>query len=353
MKIAFLIGSLAGGGAERVVSELATEMSAQGHEVAVIVVSSAQRKYFIPDEVNFINCAKQYKARGFSYINRVSDIRKNLLAFSPDVCISFNTNVNFYAIFAAKGLKFPLILSERNDPVKYPLDKPSRILRSLLYKKSYKYVFQTEEIKNYFSESIQKNSTIIFNPLNPALPEVNVKKRSKRFVTAVRLEPQKNLKMAIDAFKGSDAIENGYIFQIFGEGSLRNELSEYIKDNNLSENVFLMGNSSTLYDDIYDAYGFLLSSDFEGLSNSMIEAMALGIPTISTDYPSGGARAVIEDEKNGLLVPVGDSKAMKNAINRLIGNSEFAADISKNSVLLRDSLSVSKITNQWISFISK
>ena len=235
MRIAFMIGSLAGGGAERVVSELATEMSMQGHDVAVIVVSSSNKKYYIPDNVRFINCAKSYKIRGLGYFNRIADIRKELKNFDPDVCISFNTNVNFYAIWACIGCKFQLILSERNDPKLYPVDKPSRFLRKLLYSGKYRYVFQTEEIKNYFSESIKNNSCIIFNPLNPDLPEPHCEERSKRIVTAVRLEPQKNLKMAIDAFCNSVAAEQGFIFQIYGEGNLRAELTEYIYRKNLKD----------------------------------------------------------------------------------------------------------------------
>lgn len=353
MRIAFVIGSLAGGGAERVVSELATEMSYQGHDVAVIVVSSDKRKYFIPESVKFINCAKQYKMRGFAYFNRLSDIRKEIKNFNTEVCISFNTNVNFYSILATIGLKCPLVLSERNDPKMYPKDKISRIVRKLLYRKSYKYVFQTDEVKSYFSSGIQKNSCVIYNPLNPSLPDVYDGQRSKRFVTAVRLEPQKNIKMAIDAFALSDAVSKGFVFEIYGEGSLRSELTEYIKSQNLTQKVFLMGNSEKLYDDILDAYAFLLSSDFEGLSNSMLESMALGIPTISTDYPSGGARAVIDSGNNGIIVPVGDASAMRDAINKLVSDRSFALSISKNSQQIRHRLSVKKITEEWISFVKK
>ncbi len=352
MKIAFIIGSLAGGGAERVVSELATEMSAQGHEIAVIVVSSNNKTYYIPDAVKLVDCAKNYKLRGIGYLNRIHDIRKELKNFGAEVCISFNTNVNFYAVFSCIGLRCRLVLSERNDPVIYPQSKISRTMRKILYRGKYKYVFQTDEAKSFFSEKIQQNSCVIFNPLNPNLPMPFNGERSKRIVTAVRLEPQKNLKMAIDAFSMSKASDNGFVFEIYGDGSLKGELTEYIKSKNLEDKVFLMGNSSTLYDDISNAYAFILSSDYEGMSNSMLEAMALGIPTISTDYPSGGAKAVINDGYNGLLVPVGGTTAMSVAINRVIFDSEYAIKLGVNSSQLRYELSVEKITKKWLSFIS-
>lgn len=352
MKIAFIIGSLAGGGAERVVSELATEMSSLGHEIAVIVVSSNKKTYYIPEAVKFIDCAKTYKLRGIGYFNRIHDIKKELRRFGAEVCISFNTNVNFYSILSCIGLKCKLVLSERNDPVVYPKNKISRLMRTILYKGKYEYVFQTEQAGNFFSKKILQNSCVIFNPLNPALPVPFTGERSKRIVTAVRLEPQKNLKMAIDAFSMSQAPDNGFIFQIYGEGSLRDELTDYIKSKNLEDKIFLMGNSSTLYEDISDAYAFVLSSDYEGMSNSMLEAMALGIPTISTDYPSGGAKAVIKDGENGILVPLGDASAMSVALNRVISDSEYAKTLGNNSAKLRYELSVQKITEKWLSFIS-
>lgn len=352
MKIAFIIGSLAGGGAERVVSELATEMSAQGHEIAVIVVSSNKKTYYIPEAVRFIDCAKNYKLRGIGYLNRINDIKKELKSFGAEVCISFNTNVNFYAVFSCVGLPCSLVLSERNDPVIYPKSKISRLMRKILYRGKFRYVFQTEQAMSFFSEKIQRNSCVIFNPLNPDLPTPFVGERSKRIVTAVRLEPQKNLKMAIDAFSMSKAPDNGFVFEIYGDGSLKGELTDYIISKNLKDKIILKGNSSTLYDDISDAYAFVLSSDYEGMSNSMLEAMALGIPTISTDYPSGGAKAVIIDGHNGILVPVGDVKAMTDALNNLIDDSDYANSLSSNSEKLRYELSVERITKEWLSFIS-
>ena len=114
----------------------------------------------------------------------------------------------------------------------------------------------------------------------------------------------------------------------------------------------LKGNSTTLYTDILDAAMFVLSSDFAGMSNSMLEAMALGIPTISTDYPSGGARAVIEDGSNGMLIPVADTQALYAAMKRLVEEPELAANISRNGEKIRERLSVESITDAWLDFIS-
>lgn len=352
MRITFLSASLGGGGAERVVSELATEMSDQGHAVSIIVVGSSDRAYGISDRIPVIDCAKKYPVPGVSFLKRVMDIKKALKELNPDVCISFNTTVNIYGALACGGRKCRLVLAERNDPRYYPAGKVQRLLRTLLYPRADKFVFQTEEAKSWFSKKIRDRGAIIFNPINRTLPEVFRGQRSKRVVTAVRLEPQKNLRMAIDAFGKLHREYPEYVFEIYGKGSLREELAAYIIQQGLENSVILRGNSDTLYADILDAGMFILSSDFEGMSNAMLEAMALGIPTISTDYPSGGARAVIRDGVNGLLVPVGDIDGMYDAMKRVIDDLELARTLSANGALLREDLSVERITRQWLEFIS-
>lgn len=352
MRITFIAASLGDGGAERVVSELASEMARQGHTVSIIVVGSNNRSYTVADSIAVIDCAKKYPVPGLGFLKRVADIKRAVKSLGCDVCISFNTTVNIYAALACGGLNCRLVLSERNDPRYYPAGKVQRALRKLLYGRADRYVFQTEEAKSWFPENIRSRGTIFFNPIHPGLPEVFSGVRTKRVVTAVRLEPQKNLKMAVDAFERLHREYLDYTFEIYGKGSLQGELTDYIAGKGLQDCVILKGNSTTLYTDILDAGMFILSSDFEGMSNSMLEAMALGIPTISTDYPSGGARAVIADGVNGLLVPVGDTERMYEAMKRVIEEPGLARTLSENGAKLRQRLGVERITGQWLDFIS-
>lgn len=353
MRITFIAASLGDGGAERVVSELATEMHDQGHEVSVIVVGSSNRSYAIAEGIRVVDCARKYPVPGVGFLNRVADMKKAIRALGSEVCISFNTTVNIYAALACGGLKCKLVLAERNDPRYYPAGKVHRLLRRLLYGRAEQYVFQTREAQSWFPEKIQRRSRVIFNPINRFLPEVHRGIRTKRVVTAARLEPQKNLNMAVDAFGRLHREFPDYVFEIYGKGSLHGALTDYIAQQGLGDCVMLKGNSNTLYADILDAQVFVLSSDFEGMSNSMLEAMALGIPTISTDYPSGGARAVIEDGVNGLLIPVGDTQALYHAMKRVITEPELAQTLSENGAKLRGSLAVAEITKQWLEFISE
>lgn len=353
MNIAFVVGSLAGGGAERVVAELCSELVKRHHEVAVILIASNRCTYDIDERVQVVDCTKTDSVRGMSFLNRVQNIRKTLVESGADICVSFTVAVNLYSVLACAFTRCKLILAERNDPRFDPTSKLSRLMRRVLYPFADAYVFQTDGEKEYFSRRIQKHSVVIPNPVNPLLPEPFVGERSKRFVTAVRLEPQKNLKMAIDAFIMVHKKYPEFRFEIYGEGSLRGSLKRYINDLKMETSICLMGNSENLYEDIRDAYAFVLSSDYEGMSNSMLEAMAMGIPTISTDHPSGGARAVIDDHENGLLVGVGDTNAMAAAMLEIIKDSTLAENIGKNAGGIRKELSVDLITEEWIAGIEK
>lgn len=351
MKILFMVGSLAGGGAERVVSELANEMAKKDNEVNILTVASSKRAYSISQNINVIDCSQRDFITGLNFFKRIRKIRQSIKLVKPDVVISFTVSVNIYAVLSCIGLQTKLILAERNDPRYDPSDKMTRVLRSLLYPLADNYVFQTNGEKEFFSKRIQKRSVVIPNPVNPNLPKPYEGERDKRFVTAARLVPQKNLEMAIDAFEGAIKKHHEYVFEIYGEGPLKDKLQNYIEQKSLQKNVLLKGCSDDLYNDINSASGFILSSNYESISNSMIEAMALGIPTISTDYPSGGARELINSGENGYLVPVGDSVQMSKCICDIIEKKQIALNLGKSSIKIRQTLNVDRIMGQWIKYI--
>ncbi len=353
MKIVFVVGSLSGGGAERVVANLATAMANGGDDVSVILIASTKITYEISDKIHIVDCSKKYSVPGVGFAKRVSDIRKAIKKIAPKAVVSFTVAVNMYSILACKGLKTRLIVAERNDPRYDPVGKKARMLRDLLYPLANDFVFQTNGEKEYFSEKIQRNSAVIYNPVNPNIPDPYIGERRKAFVTAVRLEPQKNLPMAIDAFEMVHAKYPEYTFEIYGKGNQKDDLQSYIDNKGLTSSIILKGPSNTLYDDIKDSFAFLLSSNYEGMSNSLIEAMALGLPVISTDHPSKGASDLIMDSENGFLVDVGSSTQMAEKMIQLIENKELYNKISNNAVKIKETLEVNKITNQWLDYIKK
>ena len=98
---------------------------------------------------------------------------------------------------------------------------------------------------------------------------------------------------------------------------------------------------------------YVSSSDYEGISNSMLEAMAIGMPVVCTDCPIGGAKATIKDGENGLLVPIKDADALYMGMKKVIEDKALADKLSHNAAKLRDELSLDKITDRWIELLGE
>lgn len=347
MKISFVIGSITGGGAERVISVLANSFSSRGHDVSILAIIEDNVGYELDSNIKYYaNQSKESKKLKRIKV-RYNFLKKNIEKINPDIIVSFTTEINIYTLIANLRLNAKTIISERNDPQRDPPSKITRIIRNLVYNLSNGYVFQTEDAKEYFSKSIQSRSAVIPNPLKKNLPKRYDGERKKEFVTVARLAKQKNLKMLIDAFSLLCLEESGYILKIYGEGPLRADIERYILEKNLNDQVFLMGFEKDVHSKILDATAFILSSDYEGISNAMLEALAIGLPTISTDCPVGGARMFIKPRVNGLLVPVGDTEALYRGMREIVNNIEFAEMLSKNSIYIKNELSEQKICMLW------
>jgi glycosyltransferase involved in cell wall biosynthesis len=264
-------------------------------------------------------------------------------------------DVNIYTLYATKGMDIPVIVSERNDPNNDPEKKWIRKLRDRVYRKADGFVFQTKDAKEYFDGKLpaDSSSVIIPNPITSGLPYRNYKGGQKRLITASRLNAQKNLPMMIKAVGALR--EKGYdvILDIFGDGPDREVLEKYIGELNLSDTVLLRGFSKEVHKEMASSYAFLLSSDYEGISNSMLEALAIGLPVVVTDCPIGGARQFVRSGENGLLVPVRDTSAFTEAIEKVVSDEEYAALIGESAKDVRNVLQIDKITDLWIDFIIK
>lgn len=354
MKVLFITGSLGGGGAERVIANLVDGLEVQGVKTWIAPVLSSNKSY----KIN--NCTKFYdvKISNIPIIKRVIsvfEIRKAINSINPDVVISFLDQVNILVSlsFCTMSKKPKLIFSERNDPAFEPHSKIERLLRNVLYRRADGIVFQTTNEMMYFDGKLKKQTKriVIENPIKTGLPIYNENTESKNFIAAGRLNHQKNYKMMIDSF--SDVVRKGYdcTLTIYGVGELKDFLLEYIHYIGMEQTVTIMPFTSEIHDIMANAYCFLLSSDYEGISNSMLEALAIGIPVISTDYPSGGAKMYIENGINGYLVPCGNKQAFTNAIISLIDNREAILLNKEKNLHIKNDLSVENITEKWISFI--
>ena len=349
MKIAFSMARMHGGGAERVVSELANSFAEQGHDVSIIVAKDPECVYPLKAQVKLVDLSAKDKG----ILSRICALRRCVNEKQYDVVISFLTGTNVETLMAMVGLRIPVLISERNNPYVDPKGKIYRILRAVTYPFAAGYVFQTPNAQAFFGKRIQKKSVVIMNPIIPRLPDVYHGEREKRIVNVGRLFEQKNQKMFIDAFRAFHETHSDYIAEIYGDGPLEIELSDYIQAKGMEGAVFLRGFSKDVISAIASASMFVMSSDYEGMSNALIEAVGMGIPCISTDHPIGGARMTIQDGVSGYLVPVGDAQTMAEKMAKIADDAELARRFSEQGQQLRKTLSIKVIAGQWLDYIEE
>lgn len=203
-----------------------------------------------------------------------------------------------------------------------------------------------------FPTGIRKKSVVIPNPLEPK-EEPYAGAREKRIVAVGRLNAQKNHKLLLCAFAAFAKEHSGYVLELYGQGEQEAELRALAGKLEIDGSVIFKGFSAHVLSDIRTASMYVLSSDYEGISNSMLEAMALGLPVIATDCPIGGSRMYIRDGVNGLLVPVGDAGALAGAMGKLADDPAIGERLGAEAVKLREELAVSKIADRFLALTAK
>lgn len=348
-KVLIISPGLSNGGAERVLSIIANYMVEKNYKIKFISVYNNEKSYTISDKIEYEFCVTTGKNKIKKFIERCIKLRKEEKDFNPDVIISF---VNNETLFIRKKEK--IIYSLRIDPKKSEKNIFNKLLRNYLYKKGKKIVFQTDEAMNYFNSKIKEKGIVILNPIDTKnMPKWEKNSHEDTIITACRLTKQKNLKMLIDSFSKVVTKFPNYKLLIYGDGPEKENIKNEIINKKLEKKIKLMGFSNNIYSEISKAKIFALSSDYEGLSNSMLEALVIGIPTVCTNCPPGGARMMIENGKNGFLVKVNDSEDMYCKIVQLIENEKLSREFCEANKKYRDSLEKNNICSKWEMLIKE
>ena len=342
-KITFLIGSLGGGGAERVTIALGNHFCNNGYEVYFIAFSKENNNYEVDSKIKISFLPDNIGKTAIVY--RIKELKKLLENQAPDYVISLGLGYQ-YLILGNLLNKYKFILSERNAP-QYFYKWYEKIYVKYCYKKAYKVVFQTKDAQEYYVKIIKEKSKVIANPLTSSLPIPYEGVREKRIVAVNRLSPQKNIFMLLKAMKKVFSEFPEFCLEIYGKGEQKEMLVRYSEELGIADNVKFMGQIANVHSHIVNASMFVSSSNFEGMSNSMLEAMAIGLPVVCTDCPIGGARMVIRNNINGILTPVGDDRVFADEIMNLLKNPEKAEKLGKKATELRYQLSVETIAEEW------
>lgn len=334
-------------GIHRMESQLIKEWKKQGHTVNIID-NKCQPVDHQEFESKTRETVRESKVFFVKYIKRIKRFKKYFKAHPDDRIVALGWRQGCWAAVIGLFVKNRVLISERNDPTKNPTSALRRRLRNFCFRLADVCVFQTEDAMKYFSKSIQKKGVIIPNPINSQIPDFNITERENYIIAVGRLNTQKNYHMMLDAYTLFHKDYPEYVLDIYGDGVLYDELTAYARKLGVESAVNFKGFSPDIYPLMAKAAMYVSSSDYEGICNSMLEALAIGVPTICTDCPVGGARQMIEDGENGLLVPVGDAQSFCKAMCRIAGDKGFAERIAKNAKDIRKKYPIEVIADKWI-----
>lgn len=352
MKVIFIIANMSGGGSERVISILANKFIEKNIDTSIVMTAGNTVAYELDSKVETVSMGS---TTGGSMKKRLERIKNMRAFFSKDenkdaILISFGPGTSFYTVMADMGLKHKLIISERNNPGACP----HPILRNIVYRKADVLSFQTKMAMECFPKSIQRKGVVIANPIRNDLIEPYKGEREQTVVAVGRLEPQKNYPLLLTAFSIFKKNNPDWTLHIYGQGFLLEELKASLADLEINDtSVIFEGFCKDVNERIKKSGMYVLSSDFEGISNALLEAMALEIPVISTDCPIGGSSMCIENGLNGMLTPVGNAKALADAMDYMANHTSEALKMGVEAGEIRRIYSEDNITNSWIKVLEE
>lgn len=353
MRIVILMGSLTMGGAERVATSLASYLANSDVETYLVSFDSKPSSYTLDEKVHFINNLDNDKFTGIKGVNkRIKFMFNTLNKIKPDLVFTMFYDINMYAlIYKLFGKnKIKLVSSERCNPNE--ITGKNRIINKISSMSSDGFIFQTKRAKECYPKKVQDKSVVIHNAIgNPLLKKIDENKiMTEKTITSMgRLEYQKAHDVMIKSCAPVLKKHPEYKLVIYGEGSLRPYLEDLINKLDMQNNVFLPGNTENAVLEVAKSQVFLLTSRFEGMPNALMEAMACGIPSISTDCDMGPAE-LISDGENGYLVPVDDVDAITQKLELLIDDESLRKQISNNSRKIVEEHSVQKIYREYLDY---
>ena len=345
-KVLFVISGLGAGGAERVISQIAAHWHARGMAVEIASFDSPGDTEFHHFDAGIVRHRLGNGETGkLSKLGNLRNLRRLLDKTRPDVVVSFLTKNNLLALIATTGLSIPVICCERNNPERQEKHPAWNRLLAIAYRRARLIICQTEAVKRCFSQGVQDRLRVIPNPIS-AWPQARHPADPKRIVAVGRLTEQKGFDVLLDAFAAIGQAADGWRLEIFGEGPQRSALEAQIARLGIADRVSLMGNSSTPGGWVENAEIFVLSSRYEGFPNVIGEAMAAGLPVVSTrcDF---GPEEMIEHGQSGLLVAPEDPADLQEALRQCMDDGALRERLGKQAAQAIGAFSPAQIMRQW------
>lgn len=354
MNIFFLSTGISYGGAYKVFTWLMNSLAASGNRVTLLtyrtdksvsyqLIDNRVRRLHLPLESNggsIYNC-----------IMTAAKLREHIQHEAYDIGIAFLPPAQVRLILACKGTGTKVLISQRGDPWNSPLTNsryiPDKLINWVLSFAD-AHVFQTVHAQNYYSQSVKKKSVVIPNPVIPLLRSQS-RKPEKRIVNVARLVvKQKRQDILIRAFNMIAPQFPEYCLEIYGSGPDQYLLESLAKGN---PRIKFMGITTNIVESIQNASMFVLSSDYEGIPNVLLEAMSLGVPCISTRYSPGGVEQLINNNNNGLLVDRGDALTLAKRMEEFLTDVPLAESCGLQAKSITKFFNEYDIANKWTNYL--
>ena len=351
MKIMFSIGTMSHGGAQRVISIIADQLIREKHDVEILTYYDEKPWYDLNPKIK-LTCDEKIIGK-VGILKHIRFRRKYIKQEKPDVVLSFLAPFNMVMIVAMLGLKTPLIVADRNDPKRVPENKYIRKVRDILYNFADSVIVQNNSNKSYFGKKIQAKCDVIFNPieLNGNIGKALNEEKKDKIVAVGRIIKQKNPLLLTEAFCRLASDYPSFSLVFYGEGDMGQQILDYAEQHGLKDRVLCPGPVENVYANICDSKLYVMSSDYEGMPNALLEAMCFGLPVVSTKV--SGATDVIIDSENGILVDCSSVDQLEKAMRKMLGDQEFAQSCASEAQKLADKLEKTEVTKQWLSCIRK
>lgn len=348
--VAYLHGS---GGAERQIVTLANGLLERGHEVHLVVLHTNNPRYAIDPNVIIHDLTYAECGTGNRIPARYWALRRCLTALSPDATVHFWMQSAYFAAMMPRRARGCAVYSERGDPGDDEYSGLLGVVRWAAFRKMSGFVFQTEAARDHFSDSVRCRSAVIPNPvIIPAeLLSRDNSVREMRVVSIGRLVPQKNQILLLEAFSLVAHRFPSYELWIYGEGELKEMLIGRAEQLQILDKLKIIEPCCDVLDQIKNASLFVLSSSYEGMPNALLEAMALGLPCVTTDFaPFGAAASIVKNGLDGLVVPA-DPQLLADAMLSILEDDKLASAFGGNARKAAEKYSPKRIFSLWDNFL--
>lgn len=363
MNILFFIHSLSNGGAERVTATLANFWVEKGWSITLVTVADIKDDFYNLDsriERVSLGMAQNSRTPVHAVINnlrRIRELRQVLIGRRPDVAVAMMATANVTLALAARSTGVPVVGSERTYPPAMPLGLFWEWMRRKAYPWLDYLVAQTNESASWLElNAAPKHLAVIPNPLSyPLLPQdpiVNPGEimsqlgRRKLLLAVGRLGTEKGFDRLLSAFGLLAERFPDWGLIILGTGSLQEQLVQQISDLGLEGQVAMPGAVGNVGDWYELADIYVLASRFEGFPNTLVEALAYGVPSIAVDCKTG-PREILRDGVDGFLVSQDDNEALASAIEKLMRDGTRRALFAAKAIEIRERLAVERVASDW------